>query len=90
MDLMELLDGRTVAYARSRPQTSTPSCACTLLLEHLAHRARTEGVTRFVADTLGDNHRMLGVFRRSGLMVGSETQAGVVHVVLDLRLGVPA
>jgi RimJ/RimL family protein N-acetyltransferase len=62
----------------------------TLLLEHLARRARTEGVTRFVADTLGDNHRMLRVFRRSGLMVGSETHAGVVHVTLDLCLGVPA
>lgn len=62
----------------------------TQLLEHLAHRATTEGVTRFVADTLGDNHRMLAVFRRSGLVVGSEIQAGVVHIVLDLRLGVPA
>ena len=55
------------------------------LLEQLAHRARTEGITRFVADTLGENHRMREVFRRSGLLVESETQAGVVHVVLDLR-----
>jgi RimJ/RimL family protein N-acetyltransferase len=62
----------------------------TLLLEQLTDRARTEGVTRFTADTLGENHRMLGVFRRSGLLVESDIQAGVVHVVLDLRLGVPA
>ena len=60
--------------------------AGTHLLEQLAHRARTEGVTRFVADTLYENRRMRGVFRHSGLMVESETQAGVVHVVLDLRL----
>jgi len=62
----------------------------TQLLEQLADRARAEGVTRFSADTLGENHRMLGVFRRSGLMVDSDTHAGVVHVVLDLRLGVSA
>ena len=60
--------------------------AGTHLLEELARRARAEGVTRFVADTLGENHRMRGVFRRSGLMVESATEAGVVHVVLDLRL----
>jgi RimJ/RimL family protein N-acetyltransferase len=61
----------------------------TELLGQLADRARTEGLERFTADTLGGNHRMLGVFRRSGLLVESDTEAGVVHVVLDLRLGVP-
>jgi GNAT superfamily N-acetyltransferase len=62
----------------------------TRLLEQLADRARTEGVTRFVADTLGENYRMVGVFRSSGLMTGSEMRAGVLHVVLNLGLGVPA
>jgi len=38
-----------------------------LLLEHLAARARTEGVTRFVADTLSENRRMQNVFANSGL-----------------------
>jgi RimJ/RimL family protein N-acetyltransferase len=62
----------------------------TRLFEELAHRGRKVGITRFVADTLGDNHRMLGVFLRSGMVVQAETQAGVVHIVLDLRLRVPA
>ena len=57
----------------------------TYLLEQLAHRARAEGITRFVAEMLSENHRMRQVFGRSGLLVGSATEAGVVHVVLDLR-----
>jgi GNAT superfamily N-acetyltransferase len=58
--------------------------AGTHLLEQLAVRARAEGVTRFVADTLGENHKMREVFRHSGLMTDSSTESGVVHVVLDL------
>jgi GNAT superfamily N-acetyltransferase len=58
----------------------------THLIEQLARRARTEGVTRFVADTLGENYRMRDVFRHSGLMASSQTDAGVVHVVLNLGL----
>lgn len=58
----------------------------TSLLEQLAHRARAEGITQFVADTLGDNHRMQHVFRNSGLMVHCGWHAGVVNVVLDLGL----
>ena len=56
----------------------------TYLLEQLAHRARAEGITQFVAEMLSENHRMRQVFGRSGLLVESATEAGVVHVVLDL------
>jgi len=38
----------------------------TALLLHLAEAARAEGVTRFVADVLPENWRMLEVFRGSG------------------------
>jgi RimJ/RimL family protein N-acetyltransferase len=62
----------------------------TELLAQLAERGRAEGVTHFTADTLCENHRMLDVFRASGLTVKSEAQAGVVHVVLDLGRGVRA
>ena len=58
----------------------------THLIKQLARRARTEGVTRFLADTLGENYRMRDVFRHSGLMASSQTEAGVVHVVLNLGL----
>ena len=63
--------------------------AGTHLLEQLAIRGRAEGVTRFVADTLGENHKMRGVFRHSGLMTDSSTECGVVHVVLDLARAQP-
>jgi RimJ/RimL family protein N-acetyltransferase len=58
----------------------------TVLLHQLAARARAEGVTRFVAETLSENRPMQRVFGRSGLMVDSGWDAGVVHVVLDLVL----
>ena len=38
----------------------------TVLLEHLAAVAADRGLTRFVADTLPSNNRMLGVFRAAG------------------------
>ena len=38
----------------------------TALLEHLAAAARERGITRFVADTLPENRRMLEVFRAAG------------------------
>lgn len=56
----------------------------THLLEQLAVRARAEGITRFVADTLDENQHMRQVFRRSGMVTGLRTEAGVVHIVLDL------
>ena len=58
----------------------------THLLERLVRRATVEGVTRFLAETLAENYRMRGVFRDSGLLTESVTQAEVVHVVLDLQL----
>ena len=62
----------------------------TQLLEQLVHRARAEGVTRFLADTLNENHRMRGVFRDSGLLVKSEMRSDVVRVIVDLRLEMAA
>jgi RimJ/RimL family protein N-acetyltransferase len=56
----------------------------TQLLRLLVERARAEGITRFVADTLGENYRMRAVFRRSGMAVESTVHAGVIHVALQL------
>jgi len=55
-----------------------------LLLEHLAARARTEGVTRFVADTLSENRRMQNVFANSGLAPARSWDRGVEHLVMPL------
>ena len=57
-----------------------------LLLEHLAARARVEGLERFVADTLANNHKMLRVFTDSGLAPTNSWDCGVAHVVMSLDL----
>ena len=55
-----------------------------LLLKHLAARARTEGVERFVADTLAENHKMQRVFADSGLTASRSWDCGVEHLVMTL------
>jgi GNAT superfamily N-acetyltransferase len=58
--------------------------AATILLFRLAERAREEGVTHFVADTLADNRRMVEVFEHTGWVTSSHFDAGVLHLVMDL------
>lgn len=58
--------------------------AGTLLLEHLAARARYEGIERFVAETLGENRRMINVFTQSGLAPQMSWEGGVLHLVMLL------
>jgi GNAT superfamily N-acetyltransferase len=54
------------------------------LLDRLVQRARAEGVSRLVAETLADNWRMVAVFTDAGLPVRIAHRDGVVHVELDL------
>jgi GNAT superfamily N-acetyltransferase len=56
----------------------------TVLFERLAVRAREVGISRFVADTLFLNRRMLAVFRATGLHHAERFEDGVVHVILEL------
>ena len=56
----------------------------TELLQRLAARAREEGITRLVAETLPDNGPMLAVFAHSGMQTECALDQGVVHVVMDL------
>jgi acetyl coenzyme A synthetase (ADP forming)-like protein len=51
----------------------------TLLLEHLAAIARSQGIHTFVAETLASNTRMLGVFSAAGWPRRTRFDAGVVH-----------
>ncbi|HEX2850418.1 MAG TPA: GNAT family N-acetyltransferase [Acidimicrobiales bacterium] len=51
-----------------------------LLLEHLAAAARRRNITRFVAETLPMNSRMLQVFRQAGFTATTKFDDGVVHV----------
>jgi acyl-CoA synthetase (NDP forming)/GNAT superfamily N-acetyltransferase len=56
----------------------------TLLLEHLAAAARDRGITRFEADVLAVNRRMLRVFLDAGYAVEREHDSGAVHVRFDI------
>lgn len=57
----------------------------TLLFEHLVRIARANGVGLFEADVLGDNRRMLAIFRQSGFRVRHAVDGGVVHIWLDIQ-----
>ncbi|MFK5689509.1 GNAT family N-acetyltransferase [Ornithinimicrobium sp. LYQ92] len=56
-----------------------------VLLEHLADIARESGITRFVADVLPQNRRMIGVFRDAGFEVTHEFDDGVIAVSFDIE-----
>lgn len=56
----------------------------TLLLEHLAAIAQTNGVSRFTAQTLGDNRSMLSVFAKAGWPVHRRFESGVIDVDFPL------
>ena len=56
----------------------------TLLLHHLAQIARRQGINKFAAFVMGDNHQMLEVFANSGFRTRDNYDAGTVRVTLDL------
>lgn len=56
----------------------------TLLLEHLAAVARTNGIERFTAEVLGDNRGMLAVFSKAGWPLKRRFDSGVVDLDWDL------
>ena len=55
-----------------------------LLLDELVLAAGQQGITTFLADTLTENHTMLGVFRHAGFAVETSTEWGTVY----LRFGI--
>ena len=58
----------------------------TLILEYLASYASDNGITRFSADTLLENRRMLDVFRAAGFRSESHSiEYGVVHLAFDIE-----
>lgn len=56
----------------------------TVLLEHLAVRAREVGLTGFTASVLPENRRMIGVFTAAGFEAATRFADGIVEV----RLGI--
>ncbi len=59
----------------------------TLLLQHLAIIARSQGIREFHADVLTDNARMIEVFEDSGFVVEESVNHGVEHLVLAIGEG---
>lgn len=56
-----------------------------LLLEHLAVIARSNGITRFTAETLMDNRAMLAVFTKAGWPVQRHFESGIVDIEFPLE-----
>jgi RimJ/RimL family protein N-acetyltransferase len=54
------------------------------MLRVLARAARRNGITRFVASVLPDNHKMLQVFADSGWVVERHLEDGVIDIALAL------
>ncbi len=57
----------------------------TLLLEHLAALARSNGITRFVADVLAENGLALRTLRDMGCQTTIRYEGGTALVEIDLR-----
>jgi acyl-CoA synthetase (NDP forming)/RimJ/RimL family protein N-acetyltransferase len=55
-----------------------------VLLEHLAAIAPDVGVTRFTAEVLPQNRKMLTVFKEAGYEVSHHIEDGVVEVAFDI------
>ena len=56
----------------------------TLMLEHLAAIARTNGIDRFTAEVLSDNRGMLAVFAKAGWPLQRRFDSGVVDLDWEL------
>ena len=54
----------------------------TLLLAHLAEVAQEHGISVFNAEVMPENHRMIEVFRESGIPVEMSSRPGSIHVEL--------
>lgn len=55
-----------------------------ILLEHLAAAARENGLRRFEAEVLVENHQMIRVFRQAGYQVSRAFSEGVLHLEFDI------
>jgi acetate---CoA ligase (ADP-forming) len=62
----------------------------TTMLAHLAEAAAANGIDRFVADVLPGNHRMVDVFRESGLDAQVRAEPGLLVVSMPTELSAGA
>ena len=57
-----------------------------VLLEHLAQAARERGISKFVAEVLPDNSRMIQTFRDAGYKVASGYEDGVISLEFPIEV----
>ncbi len=58
-----------------------------ILLNHLLLIGREQGISRFEADVLHENKKMLRVFERTGLPVVTKASSDSIHVTIFLNIG---
>ena len=56
----------------------------TLLFEHLLIIAQKNGISKFVADVLLENKKMLEIFEHSGFNLHMTIDHGVIHIVFSI------
>ncbi len=74
------IDGERAEVAFETGEEMRGRGLATILLAHLAFGARAQGIASFVAEVLPENHRMLGVFRESGLPLQVASEPGLLTV----------
>ncbi|MGM0385139.1 MAG: GNAT family N-acetyltransferase [Actinomycetota bacterium] len=80
----DAVDARTAEVAFYVADSQQGRGLGSVLLDHLAAAGRERGLTRFVADVLPTNAKMLAVFRAAGYTVDSGFEDGVVGVSVDI------
>ena len=83
MGTAERIDDHTAEVAFLVAETERGRGLGMLLLEHLAAAGHRAGITRFTADVLLENHRMLAVFRHAGFSVTRHSDGGVVTLEME-------
>jgi GNAT superfamily N-acetyltransferase len=58
-----------------------------ILIEHLLRIGREQGISRFEADVLHANKKMLRVFERTGLPIVTKASSDSIHVTIFLNKG---
>jgi GNAT superfamily N-acetyltransferase len=56
-----------------------------IIFRHLAEIAKAAGISRFDAEVLPGNERMMRLLQRCGLPITKKTTCGTVHVTINLK-----
>ncbi|MFZ1286840.1 MAG: GNAT family N-acetyltransferase [Candidatus Phosphoribacter sp.] len=80
----DLIDSRTAEVAFNVSDHYQGKGIGSILLEHLALVGWESGVTRFVAEVLPQNRKMINVFREAGYNVKHRLEDGVISLSFDI------